>query len=173
MPDADLFSRLGLFVIKDFFNPELCSKVRAEMSLATGTPGSVWMKESSGDVQNDALKRRTEMSDIPQTTMSLAKDRLLALMPLLEKHFKIRLNGCQGTKFVVYREGDFYGPHLDISDDPEAPQYAKERRAGVGRLLNRVAVVTIPRFFFRGGRIPFFFLYIFFRGVFFFLPPML
>ena len=151
MPYSDLFSHLGLFVIKDFFSPEFCSRVRTEMSLATGRAGSVWMKGSSSDVQNDNLKRRSEMFGIPPATVSLAKEQLLALIPLLEEHFKIELHGCQGTKFVVYREGDFYAPHLDISDDPEAPQYAKERRVSVVVFLNSESDEPEPGYYCGGA----------------------
>jgi SM-20-related protein len=139
MPSSDLFSHLGLFVIKDFFSAEVCASVRADIDLANGKPGRVWMKEFSNDVENNNLKRRTEMFGVPPATVSLAKERLLALRPQVEEHFKIELAGCQDPRFVVYKEGDFYGPHLDISDDPEAPQYAMERRVAVVIFLNSEA----------------------------------
>ncbi|MEP6708124.1 MAG: 2OG-Fe(II) oxygenase, partial [Pyrinomonadaceae bacterium] len=135
--------------------PEVCSSMRTEMNLAKGRPGSVWMKGSAEDVQNDHLKRRTELFDLPRATVALAKDRLLALMPTLEKHFKIKLNGCQGTKFVIYREGDFYGPHADLSSDPEAPQYARERQVAIVIFLNSEAEEPEPGFY-CGGALTFY-----------------
>jgi predicted 2-oxoglutarate/Fe(II)-dependent dioxygenase YbiX len=109
------------------------------------------MKGSAYDVQNENLKRRTEMIGVPAATVSLAKDRLLELTPQLESHFKTELTGCQDPKLVVYREGDFYAPHRDVSDDPEAPQYARERRVAVVVFLNSEADEPEPGFYCGGA----------------------
>ncbi len=135
MPYADFFSQLGLFVVKDFFDADLCARLCQEMERAKGAPGVVGKLGLSEDVVDQSIKRRTELL-LPTETLSLIEKRLLALMPELEKHFKVALSGCQPPKPVRYSEGDYYKAHVDISNASGAPQYAKERRIAIVVFLN-------------------------------------
>jgi SM-20-related protein len=137
MPRAEFFNHLGLFAIQDFFIAEQCLNLRAEMNSTTSRSGTIWRKGSASDVTDESVKRRTEM--ISDATLSLVKEQLLALMPKLACHFNLSLKGCEKGKLVVYREGDFYAPHLDSSDEPDAPKSLRERQLSVVIFLNSEA----------------------------------
>ena len=87
MPNADFFRRLGLFVIKDFFDTELCERFRLEACLATNTPARVVEKRTE---RVDESIRKTEWANVSAPMVSLVEARLLAVKPKLESHFEVR-----------------------------------------------------------------------------------
>lgn len=135
MPFSDFFTQLGLFVVKDFFDAELCGCLCDEIRSAEGLPGRIWIKGSPDEVTNISIKRRTEMI-ASRATLSLVTERLLSLMPGLERHFGVTLTDCETPKLVRYSEGDFYRAHFDVNAAPDAPQYAKQRQVSIVIFLN-------------------------------------
>ena len=135
MPYSDFFTQLGLFVAKDFFDAELCARLRDESRSAPRTAGTVLKAGSANHVTDETIKRRSE-AEPSAPTLAVVKERLLALMPKIERHFDIELAGCQTPRLVCYSEGDFYQPHIDISTLADAPQEVKERQVSIVIFLN-------------------------------------
>lgn len=135
MPNADFFSRFGLFVNKGFLDPELCSNIRSEMQSTRSAPATVVGKEVP-DEAVDENTRRTKAAEVSALTISLVEERFLALKPMLERHFDVTLSGCQKPGFLVYEEGDFFQPHPDSSPEPDAPEYVRERQVSAVVFLN-------------------------------------
>jgi SM-20-related protein len=133
MPTSTFFASLGLFVVKDFFDAELCARIRSELRVATGSPGRIYKR---GTVLIDEKKRSTKRVEVDAPTMSCVEERLQSLKPALESHFHLVLTGCETPQFLVYREGDFFRQHLDQAPEPDDPQYLQERRVSMVVFLN-------------------------------------
>ena len=135
MPYSDFFTKLGLFVAKDFFDEEICARLRDEARVGKVVAGNVWKIGSADFVTDEALKRRSETRPSAQT-LALVEKRLLALMPEIASHFDVALTGCQMPRLVRYSEGDFYRAHADSSTLADVPAEVKERRVSVVIFLN-------------------------------------
>jgi SM-20-related protein len=136
VPAADFFTRFRLFVLKDALDPELCARVRYEMQSACRSLATVRAPGHSQAYNVDATVRSAKWVDVEELTVSLVEARLLDLKPAVERHFNVALNGCQQPQFLAYREGDFYLPHRDRPNDPDAAVFAVERKVSVVMFLN-------------------------------------
>lgn len=136
MPNADFFARLGLFVVKDLFDPQLCKRFRREARLASNTQAMV--VDKSGERVNKDF-RKTKQAQVSTPTVSLVRERLLAVKPMLESHFDVMLAGCERPEFLVYKVGDFFRAHCDNTDDPDYTDdlaYVRKRQVSVVIFLN-------------------------------------
>src|SRR5437660_3055349 len=130
MPYSDFFTQLGLFVAKDFFDAELCARLRDESRSAPRTAGTALKAGSANHVTDETIKRRSE-AEPSAPTLAVVKERLLALMPKIERHFDIELTGCQTPRLVCDSEGDVYEPDAAIDSPTDAPQVVKSATAHV------------------------------------------
>jgi SM-20-related protein len=141
MPTHKFFAGLGLFIVKDLFDAELCARIRAEMRLAGGEPAAVYRK---GAVSIDENRRKTTRMDVGPPTISYVGERLQGLKPALESHFNLVLTGCETPQFLVYREGHYFRPHHDGAEASVDPQYLKDRRVSAVVFLNGQAEAPGP-----------------------------
>ena len=132
MPAAEFFTRLGLFVRKNFLELELCARCCREMDEAAPTQARIFGPDDTGII-DETIRRVTEV-DVPAATVALVEARLLALLPELERHFDVTLTGCQPLQFLTYREGDFYTVHND--NDTDTPGTVGERKVSLVLFLN-------------------------------------
>jgi SM-20-related protein len=131
---VEWFAQFGLYVARDFFDAELCERLRAEASAAAGERATV--RRAGAEYAVDETKRRTKIAEVCDATLALVTGRMRAIQPQLERHFEVTTRGCRQPQFLVYREGDFFKPHADVSHDADAPQMATGRRISVVVFLN-------------------------------------
>jgi len=146
MPTADFFGRLGLFVRKNFFDAELCARLRSETRRAAG--GQAMITRKGTDLIDESV-RRTTWVEVPPSTNVFVESRLSTLKPMLERHFCVVLKGYEPTQFLIYKGGDFFLPHQDSQTDPEASTCVRQRRVSVAIFLNGEA--QEPKQDFYGG----------------------
>src|SRR2546428_4495150 len=132
MPTAEFFTRLGLFVRKDFLEQELCTRCCREIDEAAQAKAIIAGPNETGVV--DETLRKVKWAAVPATTVSLVETRLLALIPTLERHFNVTLTGCQPLDFLTYQEGDFYQVHID--NDNDAQPDVRKRKVSIAIFLN-------------------------------------
>jgi len=146
MASLDFFGRFGLFVHKEFLDAEFCTRYLAEACLASATQALVLPKNDDRILEPQLCTnhRRTEQINVPVQTELFIQERLLAIKPLLERHFDLPLTGFQKPLFYLYKEGGFFGVHQDSSAQPDAPQFIKERRVSVILFLNNQALEPLP-----------------------------
>ena len=106
------------------------------MTLAGRQGGNRGIQRGRGDEAVDEEYRRTKMAQVSESTRSRVEERLLERKPELEARFAVQLGRCQTPQFLIYREGDFFRPHTDNQDDPESPEWLKERRVSLVVFLN-------------------------------------
>jgi SM-20-related protein len=134
MLNAEWFTHFGMYVVKGFFDPELCARLRSEVCSATGVASTVWDKGDRYIV--DESLRRTKTARVAESTVSFVEARLLAIKPALESHFSVVTSGLQRPQFLLYKEGDFFGVHSDSINNPDASEFVTARRVSVVIYLN-------------------------------------
>ena len=130
---AEFFTRFGLYAEREFLTPEECASLRDEMRAAPAAPATV------AEGQQDAVDeehRRTKQADVSPTTAARVREKLLEEVHGLAKHFERGLVGVQAPQFLVYREGDFFRPHHDDSEKPDAPEFVRQRSVSAVVFLN-------------------------------------
>jgi predicted 2-oxoglutarate/Fe(II)-dependent dioxygenase YbiX len=142
----NVLSKFGIFLIDDFLDAASCADLRTTAGVAQLDRAAVYSKEGR---RVDETVRRTKSAKMTEPSASVIKARLLELIPLLQAHFNLKLEGCLEPNFLVYREGDFFNPHRDSNDD------LKERRISVVIFLNRAAKEIAPECY-GGGSLAFF-----------------
>lgn len=121
-----MFDRLGVFVMRDFLDRQLCQQILAETRQAEQfRPGEVYKGE--GKFAVDDTIRKVQQTKLSQSIVETVGQKLGAIKPQLEAKFNVQLVDCQGPNFLFYREGDFYRAHKD-RDFGEGYQDANKRR---------------------------------------------
>lgn len=110
MPNAETLASLGVYVRRGFLDPELCATLRSA-AFAAPRVASVVTHED-GETLVDEV-RRSVKAEVAPSTSELVESRFVALMPEMERHFAVSLHGWQPLQFLIYQEGDMFGPHRD------------------------------------------------------------
>jgi len=84
----------------------------------------------------DETSRRTKHAQVSATAAGQINADLLEALPRLERHFGRALAGVQAPQFLLYREGDFFRPHHDDSEESEAPDFVRQRSVSAVVFLN-------------------------------------
>ena len=129
MPTADFFSRLGLFVVRDFFDDATCSRLRAAVRAGEETRATVYDGSEARKLAPET--RRTVRAHVAADVLTFVTDRINAARPAIAEHFGTTLTACQEPTFLVYRAGDFFAAHADAGDDPDEPPGIRARKVSV------------------------------------------
>jgi predicted 2-oxoglutarate/Fe(II)-dependent dioxygenase YbiX len=132
MPKPEFFTRLGLLVIKDFFDSGLCESLRIEARKSAAEPAEI---DREGRTKDEDT-RKTQLSSVSGPRLGLVNDHLRNLRNQLEIHFNQPLVDHQAPQFLIYKEGDFYRPHRDSYSGNSVPGYLQSRRITVVIFLN-------------------------------------
>ena len=127
----------GPFLEESFLDPELCERLAVEMRGVAAQPATVRVLSEGGvDPKIDEKRRRTQMAEVSDATVSLVENRLRTIKPALEEHFSMALGSLQTPQFLIYREGDFFRPHTDAAGDPGVGDQVAERRVSLVLFVN-------------------------------------
>jgi SM-20-related protein len=134
MPAAEFFSRIGLFTVRGFLEPEICERLRADAAAAKKVPGAVG---GEGDEYRiDRASRSTGIADVSDESQAVVAERLSAVIPDIARHFRLEVEGRQSLQFLVYGKGDFFEAHKDRNDSEGAAAFSARRRVSVVAFLN-------------------------------------
>lgn len=100
-----------LFVVKQFFEPDICAAILAELKSIHGTAATVYGRTTTGFI--DERARKTVHLNPAEETVKLVTGRLWECKDAVEKHFAVTLSECEDPQFLRYREGDFFVAHQD------------------------------------------------------------
>jgi len=142
MPPAELFSRLGLFCARGFLDEDSCARLRSEISAASTVPGAV--AAEAGDHRIDAESRRTAVAEVSAEAAALVGERLEVVVPEIERHFSIQVEGRESLQFLAYGEGDFFEPHRDHNPGAGGAEAPRPWRVSVVVFLSREADEPAP-----------------------------
>ena len=135
MAKPEFLQRLGVFILRDFLDPDRCAQICTAMREASHEKATVGHQETAkGTGIVDETVRKVLHSELPEDTEAFVSSRLDELKPHLEKHFRTELTGYSGPHFLLYQSGGFYTPHTDRSAG--APPNIAARRVSVVIFLN-------------------------------------
>ena len=134
MPRADFFRHFGIYAAPRFLDPEACRRLVAELSAAPRSPAQVYKDNYAREV--DERARRAVRVEPSAAVVSNMKETLSGLGASLQESFPFALGECEEPEFLVYRAGDFFGPHQDASRRGRISEHLKRRRVSVVLFLN-------------------------------------
>ena len=111
IPDKTFFRSLGVFVAEGFLSPTECAELRSIIREAPSRPSEVGYAEPK--VYEEV--RRTLSARPAEEVRQAYRERMLGLLPELEKHFDVSLLDVR-SDFLRYGEGDRFIPHCDIDE---------------------------------------------------------
>lgn len=132
MPGIEFFSRLGLYVVREFLSESACQEL---IEIMAGAPTRRGLTLSG---LNES-RRSVGDAQVPKAVTVEVEQSLLDLNQGLQRHFGIPLEwGGEGPDYLVYRTGDFFKPHKDNEEyPPTANSRVLRRRVAVVLFLNR------------------------------------
>lgn len=107
-----LLSKMGLLIVPQFFNQQLC---QALIDGSSDQPAHV-ARVGEQSVTNERI-RSTKILPMDEKVADEIGQRLDTLPPLLSQHFDLTITGRENPQFLRYRQGDFFQPHQDRHED--------------------------------------------------------
>src|SRR5579871_4613242 len=99
MPNSLFFRNLGLYAEDGFLDSATCVQVRREMCEVENWKGVIVGKGNEEGVVDENW-RKVLCAEVRPETSSLTKARLEAIIPKLQRHFGLPLDGCDGPVFL-------------------------------------------------------------------------
>ncbi len=141
MPRAEFFAHFGILHVRAFFDAGTCERLREEIRGAVGEAATILR---AGAKEVDEEVRKVTGTDVSPMAQALVTDRLTAITPDLERHFRVTLSGYEEPSFLRYRAGDFYVAHRDVLDDPGDAAWLRPRKVSVVVFLNEPGETLDP-----------------------------
>jgi SM-20-related protein len=127
-------ARLGVMSEPGFLEPELCKRLREEMTSARSEPAT--MRPRGGDYQVDEGIRRARRTHPSEDAVAIVESRLLAARNRVAERFGVELTGVEPLQFVIYGEGDYIRRHVDRTPYPDDQHHSRHRRVSAVICLN-------------------------------------
>ena len=124
----------GLFLVRDFLDPQQCAAVRDEARAASGHPAPVYIEGAEGHVHEDV--RKTSSLEVSAATAAAVERRLRELRVEIAGHFGLSLTDCEPPQFLLYGEGDFFVKHQDGDTEQSEFDHLRVRKVSVVMFLN-------------------------------------
>ena len=134
METSDLIAAFDLFIVPNYFDPQINQRILDELRAAAGAPATVYGRSTAGAV--DERVRRVESLEPSAETAELVRRRLLQSMEEVGKRFEIGLRECEAPQFLRYRVGDFFVAHQD-GNTGMIRLAQEDRRVSVSIFLNQ------------------------------------
>ncbi len=152
MTTSDPVADFGLFLCRQFIDPETCARIIAEARCAPTTPAPVYI-EGSPDLVHENVRKTTSLHPSAET-IAWVQERLFQQIPALKEHFKLDLTDCEKPQFLVYRAGDFFVRHQDGNSEQLEFDHLRVRKISIVIFLND-ASAELQAGTFRGGALLF------------------
>jgi SM-20-related protein len=137
MTTSDPASDFGLFLRRQFIDPETCARIIAEIRSAPTTQAPVYI-EGSPDLVHENVRKTTSLHP-SEETITWVYERLFEQTPSLIDHFKLDLTDCEQPQFLVYRAGDFFVRHQDGNSEQLEFDHLRVRKISIVVFLNDAA----------------------------------
>lgn len=133
MPKPEFFQNHGLFIERQFLDPDLCRRICAEMQQANNTPATVTRPAEAPPEET----RKTKLCWVSKEISQRLTDKLFEIQPRLEAHFNIQFQCLEKPQFLLYGAGDFFSAHIDRSDGDHVDDLIRQRQISVVIFLNQ------------------------------------
>ena len=133
MSNPKFFKAAGLFLKEDFLSPQQCDALRDEMTAGQQFDAAL-ERPNVADAVVDPYTRKTRLAKMSKESRHKVHDAVTSLLPALSAHFNVALTGTQPTSYLVYREGDFFKRHVDVSKTKDREE--SRRKVSIVVFLN-------------------------------------
>ena len=116
----------GIYSLEGFLDRPTCELIKAEMREGEYARARVYDRE--WNYLERASLRSTLQVEVGDSTDALIRAKLLDMRSELSRHFDLELSDCQALNYLIYKPGDFFEPHKDESQKPDAPEHVSRRR---------------------------------------------
>ena len=131
-PDASHFK---LYEIRNFFDPETCNQIVAELGRGELTAATVYGVGDSAAI-DERMRRAARVTPSVETFEAVNK-QLLDRREEISSQFGLELNSCEEPQFLRYRVGDFFVAHQDGNTGMMQSPREQGRKISVVIFLNR------------------------------------
>jgi len=107
-----------MFVLREFWKPAACSRVRTAMDRGRGTIAEIY---ADGYRVDENVRRAFDMDVDPDSVEEVQRD-IDAVRSQIAQFFGITLSGEEGPGFLRYENGGFYRLHCDAGLDDSFPR---------------------------------------------------
>ena len=129
-----VLTSLGIYTEEGFLNRASCESLKAQMR--AGGEERALVYEGGADYVLNESRRSTVKVNVPESAASYVRDKLLAKCEEFARRFGVEVKDCQEPSFLVYKPGDFFEPHRDLTQSENAPANIRRRRISVVVFLN-------------------------------------
>jgi SM-20-related protein len=134
MTKLDMDAGFDLYMVRSFFDAEMCRKLLNEMRRCTTVPATVYGPGESGSVDERMRKAARLMPS--RETVEHVTERLLYYRGEVGEHFGMSLTSCEAPQFLRYRVGDFFVAHQDGNTGLLRSDREQSRKVSVVIFLN-------------------------------------
>ena len=136
-----------LFMAADALAADECERVRSAMS--DGASHAAEVLDQASEIRQEA--RRADDIEVPDDVLALVESRLDSYRDAIGLFYTRALHAREGSGFLRYDAGGFYGPHVDRAQVPSWPDAAR-RAITIVLFLNSSREID-PAGEFGGGRL--------------------
>jgi SM-20-related protein len=123
--NTSLTTQLGIYTEDGFLERETCESLKAQVRAGSRERAKVY--EGGSDYVLNESRRSTFKVNVDEGFASSIRERLLAKCEEFTRRFGVEVVDCQEPTFLVYRPGDFFEPHRDHTQAPNAPDSITRR----------------------------------------------
>lgn len=109
-----------LFVAADALGEQDCERVRSAMT--AGATHAAEVLDDASEIRPEA--RRAADVEVADDVLALVESRLDSYRDAIGAFYARALHAREGSGFLRYDDGGFYGPHVDRADVPSWPDAA-------------------------------------------------
>lgn len=130
----DPSNHFGLFVNRNFLDPQACAKLLVELNSSPTTQAPVYIEGTEGTIHENV--RKTTSLHPSDNTISQLWNHVFQQKPLLEDHFGESMTDCERPQFLRYEVGDFFVRHQDGNTKQLDFDHLRVRRIAIVVFLN-------------------------------------
>lgn len=137
-----LATGLGVYTDEQFFDRQTCERLKAEMRAGVQARAEIYGR--GWDRKLDEGKRSRPRVQVSPQARAFVEERMMERLPLLRRHFKLEATVCQEPTLLIYKPGDFFEPHQELSPDERAPAHVRRRAISAVVFLSDEAPADAP-----------------------------
>lgn len=124
--NTSVTTQLGIYTEEGFLDREACESLKA--SVRAGSRERALIYEGGTDYVLNESRRSAVKVSVSDAVASAVKEKLLAKCEEFSRRFRVEVKDCQEPTFLVYKPGDFFEPHRDLTENGNAPEHIRRRQ---------------------------------------------